>query len=180
MLSTQIIAQDADVEQCLPWVGAGYGFYGGGRAWFEAFYERPDDSSKADIVNPLGAAWQLHGQFLHSVSRRIGVHGIDGTFNALAGISEIGDKISILLSNYQYSDQLVKDLNNAYMESIDDECRQWMDIGEDGLFTGEFYTFKSPPAPPGLSLSGPKPTFCKNKTTSYGEWPSIRSDVAVS
>ncbi|KAF7547646.1 hypothetical protein G7Z17_g7586 [Cylindrodendrum hubeiense] len=162
-----IIAQDADVEQCLPWVGAGYGFFGGGNAWFEAYYEKNTDRTQPDILNPLGAAWQISGRFLNDVKKRLPLQGCDNNFAGLAGVSEDGKTIEILLCNYQFSDALLKELNGAYIKAMDTDCGKWNKLDGTGLLDGEYYAFKSPPAPPGLSLSGPRPSFCQNKTANY-------------
>jgi hypothetical protein len=169
MLSSQIIAQDADVEQCLPWVGLGYGFYGAGNAWFEAYYDSPVDGHSPDTVNPMGAAWYLHGKFLEESPCRVRLVGADGCFGGLAGVSENSSLVQILLSNYQYSDQLLLELNKSYSDAMDEKCRKWMDLGSDGRLMGEYLTFKSPPAPAGLSMTGPRPQFCTNKTATYGK-----------
>lgn len=167
MLSALMIAQDADVEQCLPWVGLGYGLYGGGNAYFEAYYDPPENEHSPDKINALGAAWYLHGKFLEETPFRINIDGVDNCFGGLAGMSESRDVVQILLSNYQYSDQLLRELNRNYFGAIDETCKKWTGLGSDGCLTGEYFTFKSPPAPPGLSISGPRPQFCTNKTTSY-------------
>ncbi len=169
VLSTQIIAQDADVEQCLPWVGVGYGFAGGGNAWFEAYYSKPTAGSKTDTINELGAAWQLSGKFLSETRQRIKLDGTQGCFSGLAGISGTRNTVEILLSNYQFSDAMLVDMNKAYYSAMGEESKQYMSLGENGLMAGEFYTFRSPPAPPGLSLTGPQPEFCVNKTKTYGK-----------
>jgi hypothetical protein len=177
-----MIAQDADVEQCLPWTGVGYGFFGGGHAFFEPYYTRSADPSQPDMMNPIGAAWQISGQFLFNMTSRVPITGCDEGFAGLAGMSSDRKQIAILLSNYQVSDELLRDLNEAYYRAMD-KCCQESNYLAGGLLAGEYYQFQSPPAPPGLALTGPRPSFGQNRTDNYGisSFPcSSSTDVLIS
>lgn len=101
-------AQDTSIAQALPWPGFGYNGTGAGSQPFQGFFNR---SASGPIPLNAARAWFLQGQLVTQTPSRLGLegHSEDG-FAAIAGISRDGEKVQILLNNYQFDYDIAKEI----------------------------------------------------------------------
>ncbi|CAI7612304.1 unnamed protein product [Penicillium glandicola] len=106
VIAVAMYGQDADAERVMSWTGLGYGGYGWGNAYFQAWYNQTDSG---DIALNAGSAWVLSGDFVTNTPNRLAVVGSsDNGFTALAGISSDEKEVQVLLNNYQVDYDIVK------------------------------------------------------------------------
>ncbi|OJJ46531.1 hypothetical protein ASPZODRAFT_142343 [Penicilliopsis zonata CBS 506.65] len=135
VISVAMYGQDADVEQVMSWTGLGYGGYGYGDAYFQAWYT---NTSNGDVATNAGAAWVLSGQFVTETANRLALTGSspDG-FTALAGISDEEDQVQIMLNNYQVDYDILRQNTVQLITELDVNVSASPITQENGLFNGE-------------------------------------------
>lgn len=99
-LGTSMYAQDTVLERAMPWTGFGYGGTGAGNAPFQPWFNK--SSSGTPIPLNVAAAWKLQGSLVLKTPQRVQLLGASSNgFAALAGRSNSGSLVQILLNNYQ-------------------------------------------------------------------------------
>ncbi|KUJ07299.1 uncharacterized protein LY89DRAFT_742942 [Mollisia scopiformis] len=106
LLGTSMYAQDTSLTQALSWTGFGYGGYGAGHAYFQPWFSLTSNNKTVPLN--AAAAWKLQASLVTNTSQRLDLQGSspDG-FAALAGESESGEIVQVMLNNYQLDYDIV-------------------------------------------------------------------------
>ncbi|TIA78047.1 hypothetical protein D6C76_04300 [Aureobasidium pullulans] len=139
-LGTSMYAQDTSLDRAMPWTGFGYGGTGAGNAPFQPWFNR---SSATAIPLNVAAAWKLQGELVVSTPQRLQLSGSSSNgFAVLAGRSNTGSRVNILLNNYQPNYDIAREIARQMTPLMNTSTTAFPLIQSNGLFNGEQACFK--------------------------------------
>jgi hypothetical protein len=107
-------AQSSTIAEMFSWTGFGFGGYGAGNAYFPGWFNRTLNSQNQTlgaVPLPVAAAFKLQKELVVTTPDKLelGRSSVNG-FAVLAGKSEIGNVVNVLLNNYQVDYDVLREI----------------------------------------------------------------------
>lgn len=115
-------AQSSIISEMFSWTGFGFGGYGAGNAYFPGWFNRTLNSQNQTVGAvplPVAAAFKLQKELVVGTPQKLqlGRSSVDG-FVVLAGRTETGHVVKVLLNNYQVDYDVLREITAILVSSI--------------------------------------------------------------